>query len=193
MSSRLRARADRVKRECDLGGLLQEYGYSVVPDSHREQQFACQLHGADNKPSARFYPQNNSTYCWVCQKTRDPIAYVVEHEHVEFREAVQLLEKRMGLPSLPWEEPVRPKTVAQEIDDIARGGSSFDQVSDRVRHFLEGITRDRDLDAKKLVRFWELFDRVEYGVVREGWDDEKAIEVLQGLRERILQALKGSA
>jgi hypothetical protein len=193
MSSRLRARADRVKKECDLGGLLQEYGYDVVPDSHREQQFACQLHGADNKPSARFYPQNNSTYCWVCQKTRDPLAYVMEHEHVEFREAVQLLEKRLGLPSLPWEEAVRPKTVAQEIDDLARGDVPYDREAERVRRLLDGLTRERDLDAEALVRFWEAYDRVEYGMAREGWEEYKAIQVLQALRERIMQKLKGSA
>lgn len=193
MASRLRARADRVKRECDLGSLLRDYGYDVVPDEHREQQFACQLHGVDHKPSARFYPVNNSTYCWVCQKTRDPIAYVMEHENIEFREAIQILERRLGLPSLPWEEePERPKTVAQEIEDIARTQTSFDSEDARTRRFLEGLTRDRDLDAKTLVRFWEAFDRIGYGVAREGWFEEKGIAALQKLRERIMDRLKAS-
>ena len=89
--TRLRARADRVNQECDLGDLLQGYGYGVVPDRQREQQFSCDLHGMDNKPSARLYGYNNTTYCWVCQKKRDAISYVMEKEHLNFRDAIEQL------------------------------------------------------------------------------------------------------
>jgi hypothetical protein len=188
---RLRARAERVKTECDLGKLLQDYGYAVVPDRHREQQFACDLHGVDNKPSARLYGHNNTTYCWVCQKTRDPISYVMEKEYKNFREAVEMLEQQLGLPPLPWsDEDNRPVKVEDEISKILTKKVSFEEEKERLRKFLDTLTAERDLDAKTLLSFWEVFDRVDYGVARENWPEAKGAAAIVGLRERVMQKLK---
>lgn len=190
---RLRARADRVNAECKLGELLSDYGYGVVQDTHREQQFACQLHGADNKPSARYYPLTNSTYCWVCQKHRDPIAYVMEHENVDFKDAIRLLEERLGLPALPWEDDqVRPRSPVDEINRIADRPVIFDEVHQQMQRFLMSSTEERELDTKTLLLFWEVFDRIEYGVTREKWSDEQGIEGLKLLKQRVLERLKGA-
>lgn len=188
---RLRARADRVKKECDLGELLQEYGYAVVPDRHREQQFACDLHGVDNKPSARFYGHNNTTYCWVCQKTRDPISYVMEKELVTFREAVEHLEKKLGLPTLPWsDEQNKPVDVSDEIEAMKKVATSYEDEKKRVRGFLQNLTTDRDLDANNLLAFWEVFDRIDYGVARQNWPENKGAVAMVKLRERVKEKLK---
>lgn len=189
--SRLRARADRANAQCKLGDLLAEYGYGVVQDTHREQQFACQLHGADNKPSARYYPLTNSTYCWVCQKTRDPIAYVMEHEHVDFKDAIRLLEGRLGLPSLPWEddrlaEPA-PRNPVDEINNRVLG---FDERRGYVERLLMSMMQERlqdNTEAKTLLMFWEVFDRIEYGMLRENWTDAQGMEGLALLERRLLE------
>ena len=52
--------------------LLSSFGYRVRADGgDREEQFQCDLHGdgRDNKPSARFYPDNT----WYCVDIREPI------------------------------------------------------------------------------------------------------------------------
>lgn len=190
--SRLRARADRVNQECDLGDLLQSYGYMVVPDRQREQQFSCDLHGVDNKPSARLYGPNNTTYCWVCQKSRDPIAYVMEKEGVNFREAIETLERRLGLPTLPWEDEQhegRPDP-ARELDRIADPGTSYDGERTRIEKLLLTLTRERDLDARTLLSFWEVFDRVDYGVARQNWGEAKGMEAMVQLRGRLMERLR---
>jgi len=188
---RLRARADRVNKECDLGELLHEYGYSVMPDRQREQQFACDLHGVDNKPSARYYGINNTTYCWVCQKSRDAIAYVTEKEGVSFREAIEILEKRLGLSVLPWsDEEDRPKSVSQEIDDIAATTASYEDEKMRFNKFLGTLTAERDLDMRTLLSFWEVFDRVDYGVARENWGEPKGAAAMIHLRQKVMEKLK---
>jgi hypothetical protein len=189
---RLRARADRANQEADLGELLSEWGYSVVPDRVREQQFSCDLHGADHKPSARYYGLSNSTYCWVCQKKRDAIAWVMEKDMVGFREAVEQLEERLGLEPLPWDdERDAPKTPEQEFkESTERPSGTYEQHRDRLCKFLETLTTERDLDSRSLLAFWEVFDRVEYGVARQNWGEPKGISAILALRERVMTALK---
>lgn len=189
---RLRARADRVNQEADLGEMLSEWGYSVVPDRVREQQFSCDLHGPDNKPSARYYGMSNSTYCWVCQKTRDPIAWMMEKEMLGFREAIEELEARLGLESLPWdddrERPVRLEDELQEAASVPAG--TYEQSFERFSRFLQTLTDERDLSPKALLGFWEALDRVSYGVARQNWGEAKGQHVLHSLRERVMQALQ---
>jgi hypothetical protein len=190
--TRLRARADRVNQECNLGEMLQSYGYAVVPDREREQQFSCDLHGMDNKPSARLYGYNNTTYCWVCQKKRDAIAYVMEKENVNFRQAIEQLEQRLGLPSLPWtdEDEERPADPRDALDEIANPGASFEDERDRLRKFLSTLTSERDLDAKTLLSFWEVFDRVDYGMARQDWPESKGVAAMAQLRGRLMERLR---
>jgi DNA primase len=188
---RLRARADRVNAEADLGQILYDYGYAVMPDRQREQQFACDLHGVDNKPSARFYGPSNSTWCFVCHKTLDPIGWVMAKEGLNFQEAIKFLEKQLGLGVLPWsDEAERPKNVADEIDELSKQSVSFQQEQERLNKLLLTLTRERDFDQKTLLTFWEVFDRVGYGVARENWGDAKGLEAIGRLRERVMGRLK---
>ena len=199
---RMRARAERVKTECDLGQLLQDYGYGVMPDRHREQQFQCDLHGVDNSPSARLYGHNNTTYCWACGKTRDPISYVVEKELINFRDAIEFLEKKLNLPPLPWsDEHERPVTGEDEIEAIVKAGKalSFEAEKTKIREFLQTETEDRllskegGLDSNSILAFWEVFDRVDYGVARENWPEAKGAAGMLALRGRVMKKIKDLA
>jgi len=192
--TRLRARADRVNEECDLGELLQGYGYAVVPDRQREQQFSCDLHGMDNKPSARLYGHNNTTYCWVCQEKRDPIAYVMAKENLNFVQAVDQLEQRLGLAPLPWDDEMdaaaRPVDPTDALDEIVRDEASYEDERERLRTFLDTLTAERETDARTLLSFWEVFDRIDYGVARQEWGERKGLAALAQLRERLLERLR---
>lgn len=188
--SRLRARADRVIKECDLGVILAEYGYAVFPDPYREQQFSCDLHGADHKPSARYYPETNSTYCWVCQKKRDPVDWIRAKENLGFADAVDFLERKFDLASLPWDDQEeRPVNPMEELDKVGQQQEGFKDYEARVQRLLEMLTEDRHLEANMLLSFWEVFDRVGYGVAREGWPENRGIVALQKLRERVFERI----
>ena len=193
--SRIRARADRVNAACDLGELLQGYGYAVVSDPHREQQFSCDLHGPDHKPSARYYPESNSTYCWPCAKKRDPVEWVKEKEQVNFIRAIEILEERLQLPTLPWSdaEPDKPVDHLAEHDRISSQGESYLDIKARVQRLLEMITEDRGLACNDLLTFWEVFDRIDYGVARQGWDVEQGSSGLTKLRASVIKRLEATA
>lgn len=189
---RLRARADRVKEEADLGELLAEWGYMVVPDRQREQQFSCDLHGPDHKPSARYYGLSNSTYCWVCQVQRDAIQWVMEKEMLDFRGAIEHLEDRLGLPPLPWDDD-RERRVSAE-DEVAEASvrpvRSYEQERDRLRTILRDLTDDRQLARDDLLAFWEVFDRIDYGIAKQNWEEAKGASATARLRERVMEKVK---
>jgi hypothetical protein len=181
-----------VNSECDLGELLQDYGYAIVPDPHREQQFRCDLHGADNKPSARYYPENNSTWCWPCSKKRDPLDYVMEKEQINFIQAIDFLEKRLNLDTLAWSDAEEPKPVDEiaELDKISDTRETYEDVKGRVQRLLEMLTEDRALPSNNLLSFWEVFDRVDYGVARQKWPEGQGMSALAKLKVGVMKKLE---
>lgn len=178
-----------------MGELLVDFGYGIYPDSSREQQFNCDLHGPDNKPSARYYPQSNSTYCFACQKARGPIDYVIEKEGLSFKEACDFLERKANLPSLPWEDDgdetstPRPNTVS-EIETIQQSSSSFEEEFHRVDCLLINTIREKELDLGSCLAFAEALDCIEYSVEKQGWTEQKGKQALQKLRLKMLERLK---
>ena len=57
----------------------------------------CPFHEEDT-PSFHVYPDTNSYYCFGCQKGGNVFTYVMEKEHVNFREALHILADRAGIP-----------------------------------------------------------------------------------------------
>jgi len=193
--SRIAKRAARVKDKADLGKLLGEYGYGVVSDAHREQQFACDLHGPDNKPSARYYGLTNSFHCFACAKSRDVIAFVQDKEQIGFLKAIEHLERWLHLPALPWDEGDEDagdplNEFDREIEDLRHPTVTYEDVHRRVQKFLTVLTRDRDSDMKSLLRSWEAFDRVTYHVHEGHWDEQTGIVGLRTLFDQVLERLK---
>ena len=68
-----------------------------------EQQIKCPFHGNDNKPSSRYYEHTNSMYCWVCQKSWDPVGYVMEKSSLNYGEALKQIvrENKLDISSVP--------------------------------------------------------------------------------------------
>lgn len=197
MATRGQKRAERIREKCDIGVLLQNYGYNVIPDEHREQQYACDLHGLDNKPSARYYPRTNSVYCFACGKSRDPIALLMDKEGVLFRDACDRLEAQFNLPALPWEdeglEDEEEHTVADELDEIVAAGVPFEREAKRVSRLLDTIVADHDLDMKSSLMFVEAFDRITYGVRKEELSEVNGKVALAKLHKRIMAKVKEAA
>jgi hypothetical protein len=78
---------DLIKEHVSIFDMMKEY----APDSYaavRSEQvghkipcpFAADRHarGADSSPSAKFFPENQSLYCWTCHGSWDVIAFYAE-------------------------------------------------------------------------------------------------------------------
>ena len=140
--------------------VLAWYGYRVDgTNTSREQQFPCDLHGdgRDSRPSARCYPESNQWYCWACSTSRDAVATVRAKENKTFFEALDLLEKRYGLPSLPWEDS--DSEPAAEALDLRPPAPTWEGAAARLEALLTGLTLERALPMRLTAELWQRYDR----------------------------------
>lgn len=184
ITPRLRKRIQRANRAVSMARLMIRLGYRVT-QADAEQQFACDLHGPDNKPSARLYPRTNSTYCWACHKPRRPVDLMKEREGVSLDRAVSMLEEMFDLPSLPIHEEVEEEIISEE-------GPSLDDEIFRTERLLTTMTHERSVSLDRALWAWERFDQALTLAEREELTVEAARAVLCGLREKMLADARGS-
>lgn len=193
MASHLRKRADRIKEQVPILSLLVSYGYDVRPDGgDREQQFSCDLHGDgnDSKPSSRYYPENNSIYCWACGKVRDPIELVREKEGLGFKDAVRRLEIRFHLPALPFEaEESKTERILREGAEAFDPHTTLDDDFRRLSTLLHSVTQDRMLPMTRCATYWDAVDKVMHLTFKELVPVTKARMTLAALRERLFEEM----
>jgi len=174
--------------------VLYDYGYAVNPDGgDREQQFPCDLHGDgnDGKASGRLYPSSNSMYCFACGRARDAVSLAMEKEGVKFPDALDKLERRYGLPTLPDDgtddaDDPRETTLA---DVFADRPDSYETSVRRTERFLCILTTTRMLTLPETLQMWAEFNRVQHGVTKEGWPDSKAALEMDAIRHRAREAI----
>ena len=161
---RARDRADRIREEAPLDRVLEDYGYAVISGADREQQFQCDLHGdgSDNKPSARFYPESQSWYCFACGRSRDAISTVMEKEGLGFSDACKSLETRFQLPPLPWKDEYSDGSEPKRVKEIipASKEKSVEDTAHITHRVLDGFTQDGTFDLNTALKLWEAFDKV---------------------------------
>lgn len=57
----------------------------------------CPWHD-DSRPSLQVNPERQSWKCWVCDVGGDVFSFIMQHERIGFREALELLADRAGIP-----------------------------------------------------------------------------------------------
>jgi DNA primase len=191
--SRSKDRADRIKAEIPLLEVLASYGYAVHPGGgDREQQFSCDLHGdgTDSKPSARAYPDTNQWYCFACATSRDAIQTVREKEGLDFRSACDLLERKFGLPPLPW-DPEEDEAGHLDLESVL--SVPIPTASDaqaRVATLLRAMTRERSLPLTETLRLWEEHDKLATYLEK---GSEGLLDEFTGLRDRLIRTLRSTS
>src|SRR5665811_585906 len=87
-------------------------GESVALQSRgREFVGLCPFHD-DHNPSMRVYPERQSFRCWSCNEGGDCYSFVMKHDRVEFREALEMLAAKANIP-LPAKYRDRPGQDAE--------------------------------------------------------------------------------
>ena len=182
MSERSKRRVSRIRRAVPLDVILENYGYSVRSGSDREQQFSCDLHGdrQDSRPSARYYPASFSWHCFACGKSRDAIATTMEKEGMGFQQALEVLEKRFGLPELSWDkvEPSVPDT-----------GPDIKAATDRIRRLLQNVTDEHDLSIEDTLALWEAFDFAVCGHRRRSINEGALLKAFSHIHHRVMEMM----
>src|SRR5439155_4013476 len=85
----------RVKEANDIVDVVG--GYLALRPAGPTFKALCPFHD-DSRPSFDVDPRRQRYRCWACGKYGDVISFVQEHERVDFREALELLARRAGIP-----------------------------------------------------------------------------------------------
>ena len=67
----------------------------------------CPWH-QDTRPSLQVNPARQSFACYVCDIRGDVFDYVMRRDHVEFRDALEFLAERVGIPLRKFQARVKP-------------------------------------------------------------------------------------
>lgn len=191
-------RLQRIKDAVPVEDVLSSYGYRIRTGAGgREQQFACDLHGdgLDQSMSARAY--GDHTYCFACSEARDHVDYVMIKEDLSFSQACTILEKRYGLPPLPWSDelPDRGPSVEEQISSaLDDADPDFDAYKHRIERLLMNATHERDVKSVwEMMKLWGGFDKVVYLYDQGKLSEALACAALDKLRLRTMEAIKEHA
>ncbi len=86
---------ERVKQAVDIVDLVGSH--IQLRRQGRNYVGLCPWHD-DTRPSLQVNPERQSFKCWVCDIGGDVFSFVMKIEGVEFREALQMLADRAGIP-----------------------------------------------------------------------------------------------
>jgi DNA primase len=130
----------------------------------------CPFHD-DHRPSFDVDPRRQRYKCWPCGKSGDVISFIQEHEHVGFREALELLARRAGI-SLEKSGAFRQNTGRAVMLDLGKwAGEQYHQcllespLAEEARRYLG----DRRLTSETVRRFC-----LGFAPPKGGWLAERA-------------------
>jgi hypothetical protein len=129
---------EAIKEQVPLSAVLYDYGVQFL-DSGEPEQIHCPFHHPDTNRSARFYPENQSIYCFVCDRTWDVIAFVQGKEQLTFAEACRYIKSKyhveIHVPDYVARLFAVRKPAPEQIED-------FSETVERVFiKFTETLTR----------------------------------------------------
>ena len=114
---------ERVKQAVDIVDLVGSH--ISLRRQGRNYVGLCPWHD-DSRPSLQVNPERQSFKCWVCDIGGDVFSFVMKMEGVEFREALQILAERAGIPI----EQLHKQPAIQ--GETTTGGSQSTQSSKRT-------------------------------------------------------------
>jgi hypothetical protein len=168
----------------------------VCENGHGEQltddstpvQIPCFFHGADNKPSARYYPRTGvrSDYvrCFKCRENWDCVNLYAKFKGLRFMDALAALERRFSIKVL--RRPEGPDIVAPADRGAAYVSAEWRDVP-RVLAMMERrvlLVRDR-CGMSDYVKFCRVLDVVQYDFDKVGKGTPEMVAVLHRLKDRV--------
>lgn len=183
----LQRRVETINQKVTAHDVLRRGG--VVLQSEGEEQFSCPFHGADNKPSARVYPENargrSHAWCFVCQERWDVISLWKKFNPAEgktFSRVLREIEQAFGIvtPEMPSEASLgglAPDTSLEAFDVLYRAAESrllgareaYQHLDDMVGYLSAG----------------QVLDKVRHHVESRRMKPARGEEILRQLLERI--------
>ncbi|MGE5335018.1 MAG: DNA primase, partial [Nitrososphaerota archaeon] len=105
---------ERIKQKLDI---VEEIGAVVsLKKSGKAYKGLCPFHG-ERTPSFYVFPDKQDWHCFGCGERGDLITFVQKQQSLDFREALELLAERAGIP---LERNDRPESAEEAAETSAR-------------------------------------------------------------------------
>jgi len=157
-------RVAAVRESYSAFSCLTEKGIEL-PDESTPFQVSCPFHGADNRPSARYYPREGSKHdylrCFKCRENWDCINLLAKFNGLRFMDALQDLERRFHI-KIP-KKPDAPEIVEPTERDSHYVSDQWQDVP-RMLKLLEGKLARLKLKCSMTdyIKFCRVLDAVEW-------------------------------
>jgi hypothetical protein len=178
----LRARA--VRQVYTAFTALAEKGIDAVPDDTTPTQIPCPFHGADNKPSARYYPRTGGrgdyVRCYKCRENWDSINLYAKFRGLRFMDALAKLERRFRIKTA--RRPEGPEIVEPADRGASYVSSGWQDVPRVAAAAEQKLLRIRDkCGMTDYVKFCRVIDAVGYDFDRTQKATPDMVHVLKRL------------
>jgi DNA primase catalytic core len=144
---------ERVKNHFKLSEVI---GRRVDLRRHgREFQACCPFH-SEKTPSFTVNDEKGFYHCFGCGAHGDAIVFLMEHERLHYKEAIDSLAKQAGIP-LPTPDVAeahhydREERLLRLMDDAVRWFAA--QLQSSVGHAARNYLRDRDIGQRTIESF----------------------------------------
>src|SRR5690348_14443746 len=127
----------------------------------------CPFH-QEKTPSFVVFPENQSFHCFGCGAGGDAFGFVMQHEHVDFRQALEQLAARTGVELRPAAPPPPPEEVERH-ERLARANSIAANWFAHVLWNTEAGEPGRQLLERRGVDRTTA-ERFKLGYAPESWD-----------------------
>jgi len=158
---------DQLLNRIDIVDLID--GYVPLKKAGANYKACCPFH-SEKTPSFTVSPSKQFYHCFGCGVNGTAISFLMDYDHMEFREAIEKLASTAGLEIPEEAQGAKPKnTISQGIDlyDLMKQVSQFYQNQLRQHN-------DKDQAVsylKKRGLSGEIAKRFNLGFAPEGWDN----------------------
>ena len=143
----------------------------------------CPLHG-EKTPSFSVSPDKQMFYCFGCHAGGTVIQFVMQMEHLTFREAVQRLAERAGM-----EMPETANDAAMQRERAYKE-RLYEACKRAARFYMETLLGDKGLPGRRYLASRGLsadaVKRFGIGYAEEGWDHLRKHLLAEGFTEQEL-------
>ncbi len=164
-----------------------------VPDESTPYQIACPFHGADNRPSARYYPREGGKHdyvrCFKCRENWDCINLQAKFNGIRFMDSLQDLERRFHIkipkkPDAPeFTDPVdRDSNYVSDLwKDVPRQLKMLESMLGRIRP---------KCGLSDYIKFCRVLDTVQWDFDKTNKSSPAMVDILKKLRDKMFDIVE---
>lgn len=172
---------DRVRSAADVSKLVGEYVH--LRKSGRRLAGLCPFH-AEKTPSFYVDEQKQLFHCFGCGAGGDVFKFLMLHEKLDFREALEMLAERNGIEIPRVRQAAGPKGLKDRLYEANAAAAAYFRAA--LAHESQG-RQGREYLARRGLRR-ETVDRLGIGYAPRGWDGLKGHLLARGFSPQELSA-----